>query len=251
MKPSFNNLNPEQWNSSGVSTDAVASKTFMSSVFGWMFGALAITALMSYAFGNIPELMDMLYKFKGGRIIGFHTLGVVFMIAPIILVLVMNMAFERLSFFALVGCFILFSLVFGASLSTIFFRYNMPTIGITFVIAAGMFGIMSVMGYITKADLTSFGAILRMALFGMIIAMVVNFFMKSEMMQYVISLIGVAVFTGLTAYDVQKLKQIGAGITYSNESAAKLSIMGAMTLYLDFINLFMFLLRLMGGGNRR
>jgi FtsH-binding integral membrane protein len=223
----------------------------MTRVFGWMFGALVITALMSYAFGNIPELTDMLYRFKGNRIIGFQPLGIVLMIAPLILVIVMNAAFNRLSFFALVGCFILFSLIFGASLSTIFIRYSMPTIGISFVIAAGMFGIMAVMGFITKADLTTFGALLRMALFGLIIAVVVNYFMKSDTMQYVISLAGVAIFTGLTAYDVQKLKQIGAGITYSDESAAKLSIMGAMTLYLDFINLFLFLLRLLGGGNRR
>ncbi|MDQ3109644.1 MAG: Bax inhibitor-1/YccA family protein [Bacteroidota bacterium] len=246
-----NNLNPEQWNSSGVSAEGTAIRTFMRNVFGWMFGALVITALTSYAFGNIPELMELLYKFKGGRIVGFQVLGTVLIFAPFILVLVMNIAYNKLSFFALVGFFILFSLVFGVSISTIFIRYSMPTIGASFAIAAGMFGTMAIMGFTTKADLTNFGGMLKMALFGLVIAIIVNIFMRSDMMQYVISLAGVAIFTGLTAYDVQKLKQIGGGITYGTESAAKLSIMGALTLYLDFINIFLFLLRLMGGGSRK
>ncbi len=246
-----NNMNPDHWNSSGISAENLAVKTFMTRVFGWMFGALIITAITSYAFAYIPEFSSLLYKYEDGRIIGFQMPGLILMFAPFILILVMNIAYNKLSFIALVGFFALFSIVFGASLSTIFIRYNMPTIGASFAIAAGMFGTMAVMGFTTKADLTKFGSLLYMALIGLIIASVVNYFMHSNTMNYLISFAGVAIFTGLTAYDVQKLKQIGAGVTYENESAAKLSIMGALTLYLDFINLFLMILRLMGGGNRK
>jgi FtsH-binding integral membrane protein len=110
-----------------------------------------------------------------------------------------------------------------------------------------MFGIMAVTGYTTKTDLTKFGSIMMMGLIGLMIAMIVNFFLKSSAMEYIISVIGVLVFTGLTAYDVQRLKRIGAGAgEYGNENARKLSILGALTLYLDFINLFLFLLRFLG-----
>lgn len=122
----------------------------------------------------------------------------------------------------------------------------MGSIASTFLIAAGMFGAMAVVGYTTKTDLTSFGKIMMMGLIGILIASLVNFFLKSDAMSYVISTIGVLVFTGLTAYDVQKLKRIGAGIEYGNQMASKLSIMGALSLYLDFINIFLYLLRLFG-----
>ena len=110
-----------------------------------------------------------------------------------------------------------------------------------------MFGVMAVTGYTTKTDLTKFGSIMMMGLIGMIVAMVINFFMKSGTMDYIISIFGVLIFTGLTAYDVQKLKNIGSGSsTYGADNSRKLSILGALTLYLDFINLFIFLLRFLG-----
>jgi len=138
----------------------------------------------------------------------------------------------------------------GMSLSFIFLMYELGSIASTFAIAAGMFGVMALLGYTTKTDLTKFGSILIMALVGIIIASVVNLLIfRSNMMDYVISLLGVLIFTGLTAYDVQKLKRIGGTIDQSGESMRKLTIMGALTLYLDFINLFLFLLRFLG--NRR
>jgi FtsH-binding integral membrane protein len=139
-----------------------------------------------------------------------------------------------------------YALFTGMSLSFIFVIYTMGSIASTFLIAAGMFGAMAVVGYTTKTDLTSFGKIMMMGLIGILIASLVNFFLKSDAMSYVISTIGVLVFTGLTAYDVQKLKRIGAGIEYGNQMASKLSIMGALSLYLDFINIFLYLLRLFG-----
>ena len=116
----------------------------------------------------------------------------------------------------------------------------------TFVITSGMFGTMAVVGYTTKTDLTKFGSLMFMGLIGIIIASVVNMFMRSGTMDYIISFIGVLVFTGLTAYDVQKLKRIGSNMELESEGARKLTIMGALTLYLDFINLFLFLLRFFG-----
>jgi hypothetical protein len=137
----------------------------------------------------------------------------------------------------------------GMSLSFILLVYTGSSVFKTFAVTSAMFGIMAVLGYTTKTDLTKFGSILMMALFGVIIAMVVNMFMHSSMMEYIISVLGVLIFTGLTAYDVQKLKRIGAGITGLNAQDAnvrKMSILGALTLYLDFINLFLFLLRFLG-----
>jgi FtsH-binding integral membrane protein len=134
------------------------------------------------------------------------------------------------------------------SLSFILLIYTAASVYKTFAIAAGMFGVMAVLGYTTKTDLTRFGSIMMMGLFGLIIAMLVNIFLKSSTMEYLISIIGVLIFTGLTAYDVQKLKRIGAGMVgdMGDANTRKLSIMGALTLYLDFINLFLFLLRFLG-----
>ena len=135
----------------------------------------------------------------------------------------------------------------GMSLSSIFLIYTGASIVSTFFITAATFGIMAVLGYTTKTDLTKFGSILSMGVIGIIIAMVVNMFLQSGTMDYIISGIGVLIFTGLTAYDVQKLKRIGAGVEYGTEETNKLSIMGALSLYLDFINLFLFMLRFTGG----
>lgn len=133
------------------------------------------------------------------------------------------------------------------SLSFIFLVYDLGTIGISFGIAAAMFGIMAIAGYITKTDLTKFGSLLIMGVIGLVIAMLVNFFLKSSTMDYIISIIGVLLFTGLTAYDVQRLKRIGAVTQTGDKAVVKLSVLGALTLYLDFINLFLFILRLFGG----
>ena len=134
----------------------------------------------------------------------------------------------------------------GMSMSTIFIRYSLGSIYSTFFITSGTFTVMAFLGYTTKTDLTKMGSILMMGVIGIIIAMVVNMFMQSEMMGYIISGIGVLIFTGLTAYDVQKLKRIGSGVEFGTEETSKLAIMGALNLYLDFINLFLFLLRFMG-----
>jgi hypothetical protein len=144
------------------------------------------------------------------------------------------------------GLFMAYSLLTGMSLSFIFIIYSTSSIASTFFISAITFGIMAFAGYTTKTDLTKMGSLLFMALIGIVIASVINLFIGSGPLDYIISIVGVLVFTGLTAYDVQKIKRIGAGIEHGTASSQKLMIMGALTLYLDFINLFLMLLRLLG-----
>ncbi len=219
------------------------AKTFLSGVFMWMTLALSITALISWMFASNTALIGSMYNAETGSM---NMLGWIVMLAPFGLVLLMSMGFQRLSASSLVLIFILYSALMGMSLSFIFLMYTLPSIATTFLITSAMFGFMAILGYTTKTDLTKFGNIMMMGLVGIIIASVVNMFMQSAMMDYIISFIGVLVFTGLTAYDVQKLKRIGAGVGTDSEVARKMTIMGALTLYLDFINLFLFLLRFFG-----
>jgi FtsH-binding integral membrane protein len=218
------------------------SKTFISSVFSWMSLALAITGIVAYIFGNNEEYTSLIVKPMGG----FTGLGYFAIFAPIGFVLIMSFAFNKLSSTALLALFLAYSFVMGLSMSTIFLMYKAASIYLTFGIAAGTFGFMAILGYTTKTDLTKFGSIMIMGLFGIIIASVVNIFVGSSVMATLISVVGVLVFTGLTAYDVQKLKRIGSGVEYGTEATSKLAMMGALNLYLDFINLFIMLLRLFG-----
>ncbi len=222
---------------------ATLSKTFMSSVFSWMFAALAITSIVAYYFGNSTDLISLLVNYDLGKL---TTLGYVVMFSPFAFILVISFGFNRLSYPVLLLLFLLFSAVMGMSLSFIFMQYTAGSIYGTFAAASAMFGLMAVVGYTTNTDLTKFGSIMMMGLVGIIIASVINWFMHSDGLDYIISFIGVLVFTGLTAYDVQKLKRIGAGVEYGTEAASKLIIMGALNLYMDFLNLFLFLLRLFG-----
>jgi len=172
--------------------------------------------------------------------------GWIVMLAPLGLVLWMSAGFQRMSASTMVLVFITFSVLMGISMSFIFLTYTGASIAKTFLITSGMFGTMAIVGYTTKTDLSKFGSIMYMGLIGIIIASVVNMFMGSSTLDYIISIGGVLVFTGLTAYDVQKLKRIGSQINTEDETSRKMTIMGALTLYLDFINLFLFLLRLFG-----
>lgn len=243
----MNSQNYHNWNqinsdgTSPVDTAAVASKTFMTQVFAWMSGALLITALTSFVFAYVPALGDLLVTPRG-ELTPFAWITI---FAPLAFVLLISFGINKLPFPALIAAFLVYSAVNGISLSFIFRVFTASSISATFIVTAGMFGTMAIMGFITKADLSGFGRIMMMGLMGLVLAMVVNFFMRSEMMEYIISFAGVAIFTGLTAWDVQKLKMIGAQQT-SSEGAARYAIGGALTLYLDFINLFMFLLRLLG-----
>ena len=197
---------------------AALSKTFMASVFSWMSAALIITGIVAYYFGTDVQLISMLRTVDPitGRY--SHTiLGFVVMFSPLALILVMGVGFRKLAYPVMLFLYLLFSMLMGASMSYIFLRYTDSSIMSVFFASSGMFGVMAFVGYTTNTDLTKFGSILMMALVGMIIASVINWFMQSESMSYIISFIGVLVFTGLTAYDVQKLKRIGAGLEYGTE----------------------------------
>ncbi|MHC1708330.1 MAG: Bax inhibitor-1/YccA family protein [Bacteroidales bacterium] len=220
------------------------ARTFLAKVFSWMFAALMITALTSMVFAATPSLMSLLVTPTGMSLLGW-----IVMLGPLGFVLAMSLGFNRFSSPVLTLLFLAFAVLMGMSLSFIFLVYTLGSIFITFFVAAGMFGIMAVAGYTTKTDLTRFGSLMFMGLIGIILASVINIFMKSSTFDYIISFIGVLVFTGLTAYDVQKLKRIGAGLEYGAEPVHKLTILGALSLYLDFINLFLYLLRFFG--NRR
>lgn len=229
-----------------ASASGTMVKTFMSNVFSYMSSALAITGIISYWFGTDLELVGMLFSPSAEGGVSLNMFGYIVMFAPLGFVLLMSFGFQKLSSMAMVILFIIYSAIMGISLSTIFLVYTASSIFMTFFITAGTFGVMAFLGYTTKTDLTKFGSILMMGLIGIIIASVVNMFMGSETMDYIISILGVLIFTGLTAYDVQKLKRIGTGVEYGTDETNKLAIMGALNLYLDFVNLFLFLLRFLG-----
>jgi FtsH-binding integral membrane protein len=222
---------------------ASMSKTFVASVFSWMSAALVITAVVAYYFSQSAQLLSLLVNPELGKL---TILGYIVMFAPILFVLAMSAGFNRFSYPVLLVLFLLYAAIMGASLSFIFLAYTSASIAGTFAASAGMFGLMAVVGYTTKTDLTKFGSIMFMGLIGIVIASLINMFLQNDTMDYIISFIGVLVFTGLTAYDVQKLKNIGSGVQFGIESTSKLVIMGALNLYLDFINLFLFLLRMFG-----
>ncbi len=243
----FEDNNRNYYGSAQGADIAIVAKTFMSQVFTWMTLAMIITAGTAYWFASSESAIKSLVNVETGGLTG---LGWIVTLAPIGFVLLMSFGFQKLSALAMTLLFIAFSVLMGMSLSFILLIYTAASVFKTFIVTAGMFGIMAVAGYTTKTDLTKFGSILMMGLIGLMLAMLVNFFMHSSSMEYIISILGVLIFTGLTAYDVQRLKRIGAGAgTYGDDNSRKLSILGALTLYLDFINLFLFLIRFLG--NRR
>jgi len=167
-------------------------------------------------------------------------------IGELLLVVYLSRAIHKISQNTAIMVFLLYATLNGLTMSVIFMIYTTASIASTFYITAGTFGVMSLYGYYTKNDLTKIGNLAMMGLVGIIIASIVNMFFQNDMMGWIITYIGVAIFVGLTAYDTQKLKEIGANGFKNGESMEKIAIMGALTLYLDFINLFLFLLRIFG-----
>ena len=239
----FSNHNQNSLNYPGHTIDTLAlSKTFLSNVFAWMFLGMLATAGTAWIFADNASLMALLVTDTDMTAVGW-----IVIFAPFAFVLLLGVGLQVLSSSMMVVIFVAYAVLMGMSLSFIFLMYELGSIATTFAITAGMFGGMALLGYTTRTDLTKFGSILIMALIGIIIATVVNMLiLRSSMMDYVISLLGVLIFTGLTAYDVQKLKRIGSQVEQASEDGRKLTIMGALTLYLDFINLFLFLLRFLG-----
>lgn len=217
------------------------TSSFVANVFSLMFTALIISGISAVWFAS-DEMKNYIISYEGG----LTTFGWITTLAPIGLVMLIGFGFNKYSVKFLLGIFILYSTLTGISLSTIFAIYSTSSISTTFFISALTFGVMALTGYTTKTDLTKIGSLLIMGLVGILIASIVNMFIGSSLMDYIISIIGVLVFTGLTAYDVQKIKNIGNQIDQGSETAQKIMVLGALTLYLDFINLFLMLLRLFG-----
>jgi uncharacterized protein len=216
-----------------------AASIFLAKVFNWMAVGLGITGLVAYVTA-VTGLAARIINSPLFLIIALGTLGLVFFLSARI---------NKIQASTASALFIVYSVLNGLFFSTIFLRYTGTSIAGTFVITASMFGAMAVYGLVTKRDLSGWGSFLFMGLIGLIIASIVNIFLKSPGVYWVTSMIGVLIFTGLTAYDVQKIKRMGEEgiLEQGREAITKGSIMGALALYLDFINLFLMLLRFFGG----
>lgn len=222
-------------------------RAYMLKIYNYMASALTLTGIVALFAANSEQVRAMLYSTNEmGQMAGMTGFGWLVAIAPLLLVMTMSFGLNRLSVGALQGLYWGFAVLMGLSLSSIFLVYTGESIARTFFITAGTFGAMSLYGYTTKRDLSGFGSFLMMGLFGLIIASVVNIFLGSAPLGFAISVLGVLIFVGLTAYDTQKLKAMYYQMSGYGEAMAKTTIMGALSLYLDFINIFMYLLRFIG-----
>lgn len=215
-----------------VSRERAVSNIFRL-VYGWMFLGLALSGGVAYAF----------FRTEAYKSVNFTLL----IILELALVLILSFCFRKLSYWAALGMFLVYAALNGATLSVIFLAYQIGTIQNAFFLTAGIFAIMAVYGTVTKADCSKVGSICVIGLIGIVIASVVNIFLKSSGLDWAISLIAIAVFTGLTMWDAQKIKALASVESeLGRDMVRKLSVMGALMLYLDFVNLFLSLLRVMG-----
>lgn len=232
----MNNVPPPYYGGGYVSiasqTNAVMKRVYLRMTIG-----LLVSAFVALGVASSPTLISILY---GNPIVYWGMF-----IAMFIMAFTIPAAMNKLSNGAMIGLFVLFAALMGASLSSIFLVYSLGSITSTFFITAGTFGAMSAYGYFTKTDLTKFRSFLFMALIGLIIASVVNIFLKSATMMWIVSFVGVLIFVGLTAYDTQQVKHLAAA-NLDPALTDKLATIGALNLYLDFINLFLYLLRFLG-----
>jgi len=217
------------------------TNSFFQKVYLWMTLGLAMTAIASFLVLYIPAVQQFIFSNK------FIFYGLIF--AELGLVIAISAAINRISAATATLMFLAYSALNGVTFAAIFMIYTSSSIVSTFLVTAGTFGAMSLYGYATKRDMTGFGSFLFMGLIGIVIASVVNIFLNSEMVYWITTYIGVFIFVGLTAYDTQKIKQIGQAGFANSEHQQKAAVLGALRLYLDFINLFLMLLRIMG--NRR
>lgn len=219
------------------SEDSAKINVYMSKVYSWMTAALAVSALTAWQAASSSAYMNLI----AAKPMIFYGM----LIAELVLVIFLSARIHAMSLTSAIVSFLAYSVITGLTLSTIFLVYTPASIAKTFIISAGVFGTMSLYGYVTKRDLTSWAGFLFMSLIGIIIASVVNMFLHSFMIDWIVTYAGVIIFIGLAAYDTQKLKHIGA-TGLEGDMLGKMAIMGALTLYLDLINLFLFLLRIFG-----
>lgn len=220
---------------------SAALPALMRKVYVWMSLALAITGFTAFAVASTPNLQQIVLMNT------WVMWGLI--IAEFALVIGISWGINKLSLTTATLLFVLYSVINGATLSVIFVAYSIGTISKVFFITAGTFAVMAFIGYVTKTDLSKLGKILFMALIGVIIATVVNIFVKSSGLDLILSYVGVLVFVGLTAYDTQKIKNMLWQAGDLSETSQKIALLGALSLYLDFINLFIYLLRIFGRRN--
>lgn len=219
-------------------TDAFFNTLFQQ-VYGWMAGGLALTGLIAWYVAQSETLLNLIF--------GNQALFLGLIIAELALVFGLSWGLTRMTAAMATGAFLLYAALNGVTMAFIFLVYTQESIAGTFLITAGTFGAISLYAYTTKRDLTSWGTYLFMALIGLILASVVNIFLQSSALYWVVTYAGVLIFVGLTAYDTQKIKELSARIdSRDTENFQKAAIMGALRLYLDFINLFLYLLRILG-----
>ena len=220
------------------------TREFFRSVYSYMFVALGISGIVAYTIGTDEQLFSDWFVTPSG---GTSPLFWVVMFSPLALSFVIQWGYNRLSTSLLLVLFTLFSALMGLMLASIFLVYDMSSIATTFFVAAGAFAGMAVLGYTTKTDLSKFGSLLYMVFIGMFIAGIVNIFIGNAFFDFILACLGVFVFTGLTAYHMQSLKQIAQSTQMDAESRNKLALIGGLQLYILFINLFLSLLRILGG----
>jgi FtsH-binding integral membrane protein len=225
------------------SYEASIASNFIRSVYSYMFIAMAISGVIAYAVGTNKALFDQLFMTSDG---GTSPVFYVMLFAPIVISMVIQWGFQRLSMPILLALFVAYSASMGSTLSIIFFAYSTQAIAFTFFVTAGAFAGMAILGYTTKTDLTKFGSLLYMVLIGMILGSILNMFIGNGMMDWIITILGVFVFTGLIAYQMQQLKMVAQSPEFSQETRNKLALIGGMQLYILFVNLFLTLLRLLG-----
>ena len=212
---------------------------FFAQVYGWMAAGLGLTGGIAMFASTSPALMNFVF---GTR---FVFMGLI--ILELVVVGFLSARIFDWSLGKVQAAFVGYAMLNGVTLSCVFLAYTSASIASTFFVTAGTFGVMSLFGYFTKSDLSGWGKLLSMAVIGLVIAMVVNIFLRNSVLEIITSFIGVLLFTALTAYDTQKLKHLALlGVTEGEETSNKASILGALTLYLDFVNLFLFLLRIFG-----
>lgn len=249
------NENTNFFNRGGVATVDQATfdvglRAHMIRVYNYMASGLALSGIVALALFNIEGLATIFFDIRltaagNARVVGLNALGWVAILAPLGLLLLTSFRAEKMSVTSVQAVYWAVTALMGVSLSLLLFRYTGASVARTFFITAAAFGALSLYGYTTKRDLSGFGSFLVMGLIGILIASVVNIFLASTALQFAISVIGVLVFAGLTAYDTQRIKEMYDAVD-SSDIAGKKAIMGALTLYLDFINLFIMLLQLFG-----
>lgn len=213
-------------------------QAFVTRVYGWMSIALVITGLVAYLAATTPAMLQLIFS----SVYVFYGL----MIAEFLLVVGISGMINKISASTATALFVVYAILNGLTFSVIFLVFTQSSIASTFFVTSLTFGVMSAYGYFTKKDLTSWGNLLMMALIGLVIASVVNMFLNNDALYWITTYAGILIFVGLTAYDTQKIKNINVAAMQDEEVAKKGAILGALTLYLDFINLFLLLLRLFG-----